>query len=168
MKSLLSAGAIGVALLMTGVAANAAVSNQDHVFATEAAQGGMAEVQAAHMALRKSTNPSVDAFARRMIHDHGMANEKLATIAQAQGLTPPAHIDEMDQMMADHLSTLSGKAFDDAYIKGQVIAHKRTIALFKKEATEGSNPQLVSFARKTLPTLDDHLMMADTDHAKMM
>ena len=167
MNSSLFAAAVGAALLFAGTTANAAVSSQDQVFVTQAAQGGMAEVQAAHMALQKSKNPAVDAFAQRMVADHGKANTQLMTIAKAQGLTPPMHIDQMDQSMADKMSSLSGKAFDDAYLKGQVVAHKRTIALFVKESGGGSNPQIVSFAKQTLPTLKMHYAMVNKDVAMM-
>jgi putative membrane protein len=168
MKSLFAIGALGAALIAGATAAGAApVSSQDQVFVTQAAQGGMAEVSAAKMALRKSTNPTVDAFAHRMIADHGKANAQLASIAKAQGLVPPTEIDQMDQTMADKLSTLSGKAFDDAYLKGQVVAHKRTIALFEKEAGEGQNAQIVSFVKQTLPTIKMHYAMANKDVAMM-
>jgi putative membrane protein len=60
---------------------------------------------------------------------------------------------------------LSGAAFDSAYLKGQVVAHKRTIALFKKEAASGHDKSFVSFAKSTLPTLDMHLTMVDKDVA---
>jgi len=99
--------------------------------------------------------------------DHTKANLQLVAIMKSQGLTPPAAIDQMDQNMADQLSGLRGNAFDAAYLKGQVVAHKRTIALFKKEAMSGSDPQMVSFAKNTLPTLDMHLMMVDKDVAAM-
>jgi hypothetical protein len=34
-----------------------------------------------------------------------------------------------------------------------------TIALFKKEIATGSDPRLVAFAKKTLPTIQSHLAM---------
>ena len=166
MKSIGLIGALGAILLAAGTAV-AAVPSQDQTFDVAAAQGGMAEVQAAQMALKKTHDPQVRAFAQRMVSDHTKANHKLIALMKSQGLTPPGAIDQMDQNMADQLSSLSGKAFDSAYLKGQVVAHKRTIALFKKEAMSGSDPQIVSFAKTTLPTLDMHLTMADKDVAAM-
>jgi putative membrane protein len=162
MKCIIRLGALGAVLLAVAPAV-AAIPSQDHTFAVTAAQGGMAEVQAAHLALQKTHDPDVRAFAQRMLTDHTKANHQLVAIMRSQGLTPPGTIDPMDKTMAEQLSSLSGKAFDAAYLKGQVVAHKRTIALFKKEAARGSDPQIVSFAKNTLPTLDMHLMMVDHD-----
>jgi putative membrane protein len=158
-------GAAGAAVILAVAPVAAAVPSPDQAFAVTAAQGGMAEVQAAHLALKKTQDPTVRAFADRMIADHSKANEQLTALMKAQGLTPPVAIDEMDQHMADQLSSLSGAAFDSAYLKGQVVAHKRTIALFKKEAASGQDKPFVSFAKNTLPTLDMHLTMADKDVA---
>ncbi|MDQ1806153.1 DUF4142 domain-containing protein [Chryseobacterium sp. CKR4-1] len=41
-----------------------------------------------------------------------------------------------------------------------VSDHKEDIAEFKKEAADGQEASLKSFASKTLPTLDHHLMEA--------
>jgi putative membrane protein len=38
--------------------------------------------------------------------------------------------------------------------------HEQDVALFKKEAESGSDPNLKAFAQKTLPTLEQHLSLA--------
>jgi putative membrane protein len=167
MKFIDTLGALGAILIVAGAPAMAAVPSQDKHFAVTAAQGGMAEVQAAQMARKKSHDPAVRAFAERMIADHTRANKKLTHIMTSQGLTPPASIDEKDRHMSARLSSLSGKAFDAAYLKDQDAAHKRMIALFKKEAESGGDRWLVSFANSTLPTLETHLHMANEDVASL-
>jgi len=46
---------------------------------------------------------------------------------------------------------------------GQRIAHEKTIELFKTEASTGSNPKLVAFAKMTLPVIEGHLQMDESD-----
>ena len=51
-------------------------------------------------------------------------------------------------------------AADKAYAKAMVDDHKEDIDLFKKEASSGQNAELKAFAQKTLPTLEEHLRLA--------
>ena len=51
---------------------------------------------------------------------------------------------------------------DRAYISAMVKDHKEDIAEFEKEASSGSDPNIKAFAAKTLPTLKEHLTMAES------
>ena len=42
----------------------------------------------------------------------------------------------------------------------QVSAHKDAVSLFERYGKDGDNPDLKSFAGKTLPKLQEHLKMA--------
>lgn len=139
----------------------------DRKFIDNAAIGGMAEVAAGKMAQEKGSSESVKTFAGRMVQDHGKANDELMQLASAKGVTPPAALDRHHQMMADHLSKLSGAAFDREYMNGMVADHKETVALFQKEASSGSSEEVKAWAAKMLPTLQDHLKMAMDDEASM-
>lgn len=55
----------------------------DKEFATKAAQAGIAEVAEARLALKNSTRPDIQNFARRMIADHTKAGDQLKTIASS-------------------------------------------------------------------------------------
>ncbi len=56
-----------------------------------------------------------------------------------------------------HLKMLSGKSFDDAYIKMMVDDHKEDVAAFQKAAEYSQDPDVKHFASKTLPVLQGHL-----------
>lgn len=47
------------------------------------------------------------------------------------------------------------------YANLMVSDHKKDIAEFKKEASEGSETSLKGFASKTLPTLEHHLIESE-------
>src|SRR4051812_23216073 len=53
----------------------------DRLFALLISAAGMAEVDAGRLTGRKSENKSVQAFAQRMIDDHGKANAQLESLA---------------------------------------------------------------------------------------
>ncbi len=61
----------------------------------------------------------------------------------------------------------TGPQFDKGYIEGEVPEHRKTIALFQKEAKSGQNPDLKTFAANTLPTLQRHLRMAQDASAQI-
>jgi putative membrane protein len=65
-----------------------------------------------------------------------------------------------EQATYDRLAKRSGPAFDKAYADDMVKDHEEVIAAFEKEASSGQKPDIKAFASKTLPTLQDHLKMA--------
>jgi putative membrane protein len=46
-----------------------------------------------------------------------------------------------------------------------VADHKKDIAEFEKEASSGKDPEIKAFAAKTLPTLREHLKLAQAADA---
>lgn len=138
----------------------------DQKFATEAAQGGMAEVQMGQLAKDKASSDAVKQFGQRMIDDHTKANDQFKSIASQEGITLPADIGPKHQAAYDRLSKLSGTAFDQAYMKHMVMDHKEDVADFKKEAASGHNAAIKKFASDTLPTLQSHLQMAQDTASK--
>jgi putative membrane protein len=62
----------------------------------------------------------------------------------------------------DRLSKLHGAAFDKAYMRDMVADHKKDIADFQKEANSGQDPDVKNWASTTLPTLQQHLQLAQS------
>jgi putative membrane protein len=108
----------------------------------------------------------VKQFGQKMVQDHQQANEKLQDVARNLGVTPPASLDAKDQKLKDRLSKLSGAQFDKVYMWNMVHDHKQDIAEFQKEAQNGKNDQLKDFAQQTLPTLQEHLKLAEQTKGK--
>ena len=136
-----------------------ALDQEDKTFVKEAAIGGMAEVELSKVA-QKSENADVKRFADRMIEDHTKTNEKLTSIATGLGVDVPKTVDSEHGRMREKLQTLHGKAFDDQYMHAMVEDHNKAVKLFQQEERSGRNPELKQFARKTLPTLEEHQKMA--------
>ena len=133
----------------------------DHQFIMKAAQGGMAEVELGRLAKQHASNDKVKEFGERMVTDHSKANDELKKIASEKGATVPSTLDPKDQATVDRLSKLNGSEFDRAYMQDMVKDHRTDVAEFKREANSGDDPDVKAFAAKTLPTLEDHLKMAE-------
>lgn len=134
-----------------------AVDNDDAKFATDAANGGMAEVALGKLALTKTANAQVKQFADMMVSDHGKANEELMSIAKAKNITLPATVDADHQAKMDKLSKETGKDFDKDYVDAMVDGHQKTLDLMQKEAKDGKDAELKAFAAKTAPIVQTHL-----------
>lgn len=142
-------------------AAAMTLNDQDKKFADAAARGGMMEVMMGQLAATTSTNATVKALGEMMAKDHGKANDELKKWASTAGYTLPTSMNAEQQKMHDDLKAKKGAEFDRAYADLMVTDHKKDIAEFKKEVSEGSESSLKAFASKTLPTLEHHLMESE-------
>jgi putative membrane protein len=138
----------------------------DSMFMRTAALDGMAEVEHGKLAAQNAASGEVKQFGQRMVDDHGKANTELKGLASQKNVTLPAELDAKHKAMHDKLSKLNGAAFDGAYMAHMATAHKEAVALFQREAKSGSDADLRAFAEKTLPTLQEHLKMAQDLSAK--
>ena len=136
-------------------------------FWTEAAQGGMTEVELSNLALQKSQNEEVKRYAQMMVDDHTKANDELKTLAQSKNVTLPTAMNSKQMAMKDKLSGLSGDAFDKEYMKMMVKDHDKTVKLFQKQADKGMDADVKSFAAGKLPILKSHQTMARTMNDSM-
>jgi putative membrane protein len=132
----------------------------DQRFAKDAASGGMAEVKLGQLAQEKGSNDAVKNFGQRMVTDHSKADDDLKAAASNANIDLPNQMSAKDQATYDRLSKLSGSAFDRAYARAMVTDHRQDIAQFRKEATNGENASIKNFASQTLPTLQEHLKLA--------
>lgn len=135
--------------------------SQDAMFMREAAAANMAEIQAGRIALEKSGDAQVRQLAQRIVDDHTKAGDQLMSIAQRKQVSLPTEPMPMQRQEADHLKSLSGSAFDQAYAEAMVKDHRDAIKLFVMESANGSDPELKQFASTTLPALKMHLQMAE-------
>ncbi|MDB5286678.1 MAG: outer membrane protein-like protein [Mucilaginibacter sp.] len=132
----------------------------DAKYAVEAANGGMLEVELGKLAQNKAISPAVMKFANMMVADHTKGNNELKTLAASKKISLPATLGEKFQKDYDDFSKMKREDFDKAYTDYMVKDHKTDIEEFKKEATDGKDPELKAFASKHVPILEHHLQMA--------
>jgi len=141
------------------VQAATAVSGEE--FVKTAGVAGLFEIESSKIAAQKSMNGDVKTFAERMVSDHTKAAEELKTTASSAGekYVMPTALDDKHQKMMDELKSADQSRFDAAYVRMQTDAHKEAVELFDGYAKQGDNPNLKTFAEKTLPTLQQHYDM---------
>jgi putative membrane protein len=145
----------------TGVNSALGLAPSTADFVNEAANTDMFEIQASKLAEQRATDQPTMAFAAKMIDDHGHENTALAPLAKAANVPVPTTLDSAHAKMLDQLNAAKGGDFVKLYHEDQVAGHKQAVSLYERYAKNGKNPQLKSFASKTLPTIEDHLKMAE-------
>ena len=135
-------------------------------FVKTAALDGMTEVELGKLAASKSSTSDVKRFAQKMVQDHEQANQQLTAIARSKGLAVPTKLDAKHEAMVQELSAKSGAAFDSAYASHMAKAHTKAVALFEA-ASQSSDSDLAAFAKKTLPTLQQHEQLANNLNASV-
>jgi putative membrane protein len=130
-------------------------------FVKNAAIAGLFEIQSSELALRKRESQD-RRFAKRMIHDHERASQQLKHIVRADHINAqvPTQLDDQHQKMLQQLRGESGQTFEKDYDKMQLQGHQEAVSLFQNYAQNGDNQALKRWAQRTLPTLQDHLSMA--------
>ncbi len=145
--------------------------NADQAFVQVADQIDMAEVKIGKVAQTNAASDVVKKFGERMVTDHSKMNEALREVATNNGITLAESLDPAHQELLDQLSALKGAAFDQVYTKDMVAGHEKAIATFETEIKSGANPDVKVWAEKWVPTLREHLALAqeavqDVNNAK--
>ena len=146
----------------TGVNSVIGVSPTTAAFVTEVAVSDLFEIKASQMAVDKSSGPTKD-FATKMVADHQKTSDELKTLLKTKvpNAVIPPDVDKSHQKMLDKLASLNGDDFTKQYHKDQVSAHKSAVSLFERYSKSGDQSDLKAWAGETLPTLQEHLKMAE-------
>jgi putative membrane protein len=143
------------------------VDKKDMDFAKEAAEGGMLEVKLGQLAGSKGSSQEVKDLGKKMVSDHTKINDELKALAAKKNIKLPAEISKAGQNNYDKLMKKTGEDFDKAYCDLMIKDHEKDISKFKQESEKGEDPDLKSWAAKTLPTLEKHLELAKEANDKM-
>ena len=136
-------------------------------FMTEAAKGGMAEIELSKTALNRVQNKEVRDFAQKMVIDHTKASYELGKLAEKKNVALPTEMDAEHKSIKDAMLQLTGAEYDKKYVDTMVADHEKTVNLFKTQAESGTDAEAKAFAARTLPTLQMHLDMIKKIQGKM-
>jgi putative membrane protein len=89
---------------------------------------GALDVETARLALERSRNPQVRAFAETMVRDHEAVNRQAVELLQRLGVTPAAHptsaaLSTDSASERQRLAALQGQDFDRAYAAREAAYH---------------------------------------------
>ncbi|HYD53307.1 MAG TPA: DUF4142 domain-containing protein, partial [Gemmatimonadaceae bacterium] len=125
------------------------------------------------MAAPKATNADVRSFARRMSSDHGGVNEQAVALATKLGVTPADNdvsrsLHRAADASRDSLESLSGAAFDRAYLDREVAFHQAVLDALDRTLIPGSrNGELKALLEQVRPAVAAHLDLARDIRGKL-
>ncbi len=135
-------------------------TSANQTFIRAADQIDLAEVKLGKVAEEHATSATVKKFGERMVRDHSSMNKELREITSKKGIALEEQLDQKHQELMDQLSKLKGEEFDLAYTKDMVSGHEKAIEQFENEAKNGRDSDVKAWAEKWLPTLREHLTLA--------
>lgn len=138
-------------------------------FAKKAGEAGVAEVEMGKLGSQKATHAEVKAFAQKMVTDHTKANKELMAAAKSKGLEVPAEPGLMHKGMMEKFERQGADAdFNHDFMQQMVRDHKAVVELFQTASNDATlDVDLRSWAKKTLPTLEQHLAEAQKLEGKL-
>lgn len=141
-----------------------ALADEDQDFLENAIQGSHAEIVGSQLALEKTENSDVRAFAQMMIDDHQKMVKEAEALATKKGMEAPTGPSAMQTTEITALKALTGGAFDAMYVNRiGVASHEATVEMFEQATREAQDPEVKAMAEKTLPKLREHL-----EHARAL
>ncbi len=166
-KHMLCALGLGLTSFVSLAGAQSSTADQDKQFVTQASLSDYTEMTFSQLALQKSSNPQVKAYAQKMITDHQKLEASMKPAADKLGVTPATALDSDHQQMYDQMSKLSGADFDKQYMTAMDQDHHKSLDSFKSEESSTQDPQLKPVVKKGEKVVAQHTVMADKMQAKM-
>jgi putative membrane protein len=148
----LRAQSTGQAAASPGTTKVVKMSQKDVNFIQKAAGGGAQEVANGQMAEKQAKSAEVKSMAARIVADHTRLNKELMALANRKGVTF-----NTSGVRAQNLGTGD---FDRLYVTSLEEVHRADIADFERAAKSSDDSELKAWASKSLPTLKQHLAMA--------
>ena len=127
------------------------------------------DIDAGKLALSRSSNDKVRAFAQLMIIDHSGVNKAATELITRLKVTPQEsptsqRLKATGEMNLTHLKALTGAAFDHLYIDREFLYHQQVIDALDKTLIPGAtNAELKASLIKVRPAF-----VAHRDHAKSL
>jgi len=140
--------------------ANAAPTDADKEFLAKAAQSDVNEYKLSQLAVQKTSNPDVKAFAEKMVDEHMKMTLAMKPFVTAWGLTAPVDLDENHKKDYAKLNGMSGADFDKEYMSLMVSDHSKGLDLFTDEAKDTKDPKFKAAVLKGKTMVAAHKNMA--------
>ena len=143
-------------------AAGGTLNDRDARFVKKAASIGAEEVESGKLAADQAEDAKVKEFAQQMVTDHSQNNDELKSVVEKKGVTLPDGPQGAQATAVAQLKAKKGAEFDRAFVAENVKGHRSAVNLFSRAAKNAKDPEVKSYAEKTLPTLKHHLEMAES------
>ncbi len=131
-------------------------------FVQELKSSGQFEIKSSLVALQRTKNEAIRNFAQKMVEDHQAADQKLMeTLKQANLPGPTYGMTAEKEDVFHQLFATTEPLFDSQYVQDQIRGHQEAAALLETYSQKGDNDALKKLASTLLPTIEEHLRLAE-------
>src|SRR5258706_3640028 len=149
------------AYLDTAITHNLVVLDEESSsFLVKAANLGMSEMQLASLAQQKAVSQPVKDFSSMQVRDYSVLNSQVKNLAAQMKVVLPDSITDDKQKQIIELTQKKGLNFDKTFMQIVIKNYEEIIDLYEKALLNKKDPDINSFADKTLMTLHMHLNSA--------
>ena len=131
----------------------------DQVFVSQALATSHGQIELAELALRKTTNPDVRAYAERTLRAYDGVRTELANATTAEGIDKPLGPDASHVAAKAELEQLEGAAFDRRYVTIVVDEQEEAAAMVTAKHRTGDG-DVVAIANRLVSVVQQRLEAA--------
>lgn len=158
-------GVVAAVAMVCGAGASAQDASstmaQDKAFVMKAGKGSLVEIQMSNLALKKSKNADVKAYAQKMVDDHTKLMADMKPFADQMGVPPPTKPAPEALQEEARLKAMSGEKFDTEYITAMVADHHKDLGEFITERDTTANQDLKAVVAQGTTVVKEHTQMID-------
>ncbi|ABS64324.1 conserved hypothetical protein [Parvibaculum lavamentivorans DS-1] len=127
-------------------------------YVNKAALGDLFEIQSSEIALSRSGNDDIKAFAEMMVEDHTASSDKLSAAVSEGGSRAqiPTTLDPAHEEKISQLRNADEGEFDALYLEMQEEAHEKALQLHRAYAANGDDEALRNIADEMVPVIEGH------------
>lgn len=130
------------------------------------------DIESSNLALEKSQNAEVRALAQQFVNDHTAVRQQGRDLATKLGVTPPTlgdgPLSQGHAAAMTNLRTLSGAAFDKAWVANEVTYHATVIQAVQNDLMPAiQNAELRALVEKVAPAFQAHHAAAQALQTKL-
>jgi putative membrane protein len=158
--TVIAAVAAAVAAQAQAKRGSAQPTAQDANYLRTSIQGDRFEIVGGRMALRDGRTPQMRVLARHLVRDHSKSLAESIALAKRLGIKVPDSPTQSQVWELNAVRRLSGAQFDEWYGTLEIKDHQQDIEETTFEVAHGGNRAVIESARKELPVLRLHLVLA--------
>jgi putative membrane protein len=132
-------------------------ARQDAQLMEQIARANIAEIAAGNMAFTKGASPEVRQLGERAVDEHSALLKAGSGVAAVAVPTTPG---ARHEPALAQLQSLSGAAFDRAFLEQMVRHNEETLRLLQLAAAHAGDPGLRAYAQRAMPHLERQLAAA--------
>ena len=132
----------------------------DNEFLAVASECCNCQCSMAELVEKRASRQEVKDFAKKMDENHKAALKDLAATLKTRKIAIVAGTSKKDKERCKEVGKLSGKEFEETFLKNVVIDHEKAIAMCEYQIKNGKDEKVTEFATAAVKKLREHLKEA--------